>query len=705
MDNILYYLCLPLGYLMKWCWMLVGNYGLAIILFTLAIKIVLLPISVWIHKNSIRMVKMQPQINFLKAKHYGNTDAIADEQAKLFKSEHYHPMLSLVPLALQLILLMGVVNIIYHPMGYLFGYSQEVSTALANFIGQSTEANSFELHVIAAIQNGTINAQSVVPGISPETLSSVVTAVQSFDLRFLGFNLTVVPSQVWTELFMYISVPLIAGLSSWVLCFTQNKSNVIQHEQGKLSQYGLMIVSVGISLYLGCFVPSGIALYWVASNLFSVLQMYTLNAVINPKKFVDYDALEKSRQALADIEKLESSIKKDEHYKENKIREKKDYKRFMKIANKHLVFYSEGSGFYKYFRELIEQLLKRSNIIIHYVTNDPNDVIFEVAKEQPRIKPYYIGLKKTITLMMMLETDIIVMTTPDLDKYYIKRSYIKKDTEYIYVNHGMNSVHMSLSEGSLDAFDTIFCPGPHVKNEIRATEKVYGLPPKTLIEFGHPHLDNLVRKAQEELKDAKPNELKEILIAPSWGEDNILDSCIDILIEKLYRPEYHITVRPHPEYVKRYGARMQQIVERYADRDEKHLSFELDFSVNKSIYSSDLLISDWSGVANEFCFCTNKPALFVNTEMKVVNPNWQKIGMTPSEVFLRDEIGISINKEDLNKVDEVVEKLLNSADYYRDVIKERYDSLIYNHNHAAEVGAKYILSSLAAKQKVAKEEK
>ena len=269
----------------------------------------------------------------------------------------------------------------------------------------------------------------------------------------------------------------------------------------------------------------------------------------------------------------------------------------------------------------------------------------------------------------------------------------------------MNSVHMSLSEGSLDAFDTIFCPGPHVKNEIRATEKVYGLPEKTLIEFGHPHLDNLVRKAQEELKDAKPNELKEILIAPSWGEDNILDSCIDILIEKLYRPEYHITVRPHPEYVKRYGARMQQIVERYADRDEKHLSFELDFSVNKSIYSSDLLISDWSGVANEFCFCTNKPALFVNTEMKVVNPNWQKIGMTPSEVFLRDEIGISINKEDLNKVDEVVEKLLNSADYYRDVIKERYDSLIYNHNHAAEVGAKYILSSLAAKQKVAKEEK
>lgn len=702
MDSILYYICLPLGYLMKWCWMLVGNYGLAIILFTLAIKIVLLPISIWIHKNSILMVKMQPQINFLKAKHYGNTDAIADEQSKLFKSENYHPMLSLVPLVLQLVLLMGVVNIIYHPMGYLFGFSNDISISLANFIGQSTEANSFELHVIAAIQNGTINAQSVIPGISADTLTAVIEKVGSFDLRFLGYNLTLVPTQVWSSMPMYIAVPLAAGFSSWVLCFTQNLANVIQHEQNKLSQYGLMAVSVGISLYLGCFVPAGIALYWVASNLFSVAQMYTLNAVINPKKYVDYEALEESRKALADIEKLDVAAKKDENYRENKTRERRDYKKFMKIANKHLVFYSEGSGFYKYFKELIEQLLKRSTVTVHYVTNDPNDVIFEVAKNEPRIKPYYIGLKKTITLMMMLETDILVMTTPDLDKYYIKRSYIKKDIEYIYVNHGMNSVHMSLSEGSLDAFDTIFCPGPHVYNEIRATEKVYALPEKTLVEFGHPHLDNLIRKAKEELKDAKPNELKEILIAPSWGDDNILDSCIDTLIEKLYCPKYHITVRPHPEYVKRYSAKMQQIVDRYSDRDEKNLSFELDFSVNKSIYSSDLLISDWSGVASEFCFATNKPALFINTEMKVVNPNWQKIDMIPSEIFLRDEIGISLNKEDLDKVGETVEKLLNSAEHYEKVISDRYNYLIYNHNHAAAVGAKYILSSLSEKQKNAK---
>ena len=92
MDQVLYYVCIPLGALMKWCWQLIGNYGWAIVLFTLATKLVLLPFSVWIHKNSIQMVKIQPAVNFLKANHYGDMDTFADEQAKLFKKEALVPI-------------------------------------------------------------------------------------------------------------------------------------------------------------------------------------------------------------------------------------------------------------------------------------------------------------------------------------------------------------------------------------------------------------------------------------------------------------------------------------------------------------------------------------------------------------------------------------------------------------------------------------
>ena len=695
MDTVLYYVCVPLGILMKWCWQLVGNYGIAIILFTLATKIVLLPFSIWIHKNSINMVKIQPAVNFLKAKYYGDMDTFADEQAKLFKKEKYHPMLSLIPLALQIFLLLGVVQIIYHPMEYLFSIDRTTILSLAEFIGANTEDSSFQLRILEAIKAGEITAASVIPGVSADMLSSVITTVSGFETSLFGVNLSVVPAEVWG---LYTLMPVVAGLSSWLLCFTQNISNVLQHEQSKWNQYGLMALSVGISLYLGIGVPAGIAVYWIAGNLFSILQMYILNACINPKKFVDYEALEASRKELADIEALDEGKKKDPHYRENQLREKKDYKRFFSIVNKHLVIYSEKSGFYKYFEALIKELTERSNITIHYITNDPDDVIFEIAKQNTKIKPYYIGLKKMIPLMMKLEADIVVMTTPDLDKYYIKRSLMKKDVEYIYVPHDMMSVHMGFREGALDAFDTIFCTGDHVKREVRATEKVYGLPEKKLVEFGYPFADKLIEAGENERKNHIPTERKEILIAPSWQEDNLLDSCIDTLIEKLYCDEYHITVRPHPEYIKRYGAKMQAITDKYADKVGAGLSFELDFSHNKSVYSSDLLITDWSGIALEYCFATKRPAMFVNTQMKCMNPNWEKIDCIPTEISLRDRVGVSVDKDKLDTCDKIVSKLLSSSAEYEAIISETLCNHLYNIGTAGEAGADYILRSLVEKK-------
>lgn len=696
MDQIVYYICIPLGYLMKWCWWLVSNYGLAIILFTLATKVVLLPLSVWIQKNSILMVKIQPEVNYLKANMQGNLDAIADGQSKIFKKAKYHPLLAVVPLILQIVLLLGVVEIIYHPLTYLFGFSKEDILNIANFIGANTEESSFQLMIIEAIKSGQITSQTQISGISAEALANIVSGVSEFDMKFLGMNLSIVPSVV---LGWYLLVPLFAGVSSWVLCFTQNCSNVLQHEQGKLNKYGIMALSVALSLYLGFFVPSGIALYWMASNLISVAQMYLLNIAINPKKYVDYEDLENSRIALQNAKDYGKQDKSDPKYKEAKKREKQDYKAFKKIANKHIVFYSEKSGFYKYFSGIIDELLKRSNLTIHYVTNDYNDQIFEVAKTNPRIKPYYISLKKMVLLMMLVETDMFVMTTPDLNKYYLKRSFIKNDIEYVYVPHDMMSVHMGFREGALDAFDTIFCSGPHVKQEVLKTEEVYKLKPKNLVEFGYPLADDLVKKGEEAnaLRNKK-KKVKEILIAPSWQEDNLMDSCLDDIISELYSDKYHIIVRPHPEYVKRFGFQLNKIVEKYKDFDKEKLTFELDFTKNKSIYSSDLLITDWSGVGPEFAFATKRPAVFVNTKIKCLNENWEKIGLTPVEISLRNEVGKSIEKSEIKNISTIVEQLLKDESMYNKKIENVFDKFLYNHGNSSAVGAKYILNSLKEKQ-------
>ena len=104
-----------------------------------------------------------------------------------------------------------------------------------------------------------------------------------------------------------------------------------------------------------------------------------MNFLYPPAKSIDYEALEESKKDLSEIKAREAAQKKRlEPYKQ---KEKADYDRFLRGKEpKRLVFYSEGSGFYKYFEKVIDELLRRSNVVIHYITSDPNDQIFEIAK-------------------------------------------------------------------------------------------------------------------------------------------------------------------------------------------------------------------------------------------------------------------------------------------------------------------------------------
>lgn len=92
----------PLGYLMKFCYDIINNYGLAIIVFTLLTKVVLFPISLLVQKNSIKMIKIKPKLDALKYRYVDDKDALLDAQHDLFKKEKYNPFAGTIPLLLQL---------------------------------------------------------------------------------------------------------------------------------------------------------------------------------------------------------------------------------------------------------------------------------------------------------------------------------------------------------------------------------------------------------------------------------------------------------------------------------------------------------------------------------------------------------------------------------------------------------------------------
>ena len=407
-------ICAPLGWLMRLAYSLTGNYGLAVIVFTLLTKLVLLPVSLWVHANGIKMVRLEPAVNRLKVKYFGDPDKVAEEQALLYKKAHYSPFATVIPVAVQVLLLIGLVQIIYHPDVWL--RRPDLNTA------------------------------------------------------FLGFDLSATPLAAGG---VHLLLPLLAGLAALVLSLCQNKINPLQKSQGKAARLSSMAVSVGISLVLGFTVPAGVGFYWIWSNLFTILQQLLLNKLRPPEREIDWAELEESRKELSAYTRTGSDTVRS---REEKRREKADYKRFFSVGNKHLVFYSEGSGFYKYFEKIILWLLENSKLTIHYVTSDPNDQVFALAKENPRLVPYYIGPKKLITLFMKLEADVVVMTMSDLGNYQYKRSYYSKNIKYVYVFHYPLSTHMVLHTGALRHYDAILCVGDFQFEEIRQTEKLHRSP-------------------------------------------------------------------------------------------------------------------------------------------------------------------------------------------------------------------------------------
>lgn len=685
MDTIVSFLGNLLGYIMNPCYAIVRNYGIAIIIFTFFTKIILLPVSIMVHRNSIKMVKMQPEINFAKASHFGDKDQISEELLKLYKKYDYHPMLGLIPLAVQIILLMGVIDVIYKPLKHIFRISADVISAtvsrFSELSGMSAEINSIQIAVADALKKG-LYVDELTPVLGGDNISSI----QTLNMNFCGLNLAEVPVSVGGIL---ILVPFLAAFCAWLLCVVQNKVNVLQSEQGKLNKTVTMILSVGLSLYLGFFVPSGVGIYWMFSNLFAILQLFFLNVVISPKKYIDYAALEESKLALDKVARRTKANSKLFEKDPYRSKEKQDYKAFYRLYNKQIVFYSEKNGFYKYFQNIIEYILSNTELVVHYVTNDPKDSVFEMESERFRV--YYIGPRKIISFMMKMDANVVVMTTPDLEKYHIKRSLVRKDVEYIYLPHGVNSPNTSLRTGALDHYDIIFAQGPRAEKEIRAIEKLHGTKKKTIVPWGSSVIDNMIRNYNVMHEKNSVQEKKTILIAPSWQEDNIIDTCIRPMLDELLKTGYHIILRPHPQFLRYAMDEINDLKNTYGS----HPDFELqtDFSSTSTVYEADLLITDWSGIAFEYSFATLKPTLSVNTPMKIMNPEWQEIALEPIDIAIRTLIGKDIDVDKMDQINEIANELLNSPDAYRIQIQKVRGEEVYNIGHSGETGGQYIIDT------------
>ena len=348
--------------------------------------------------------------------------------------------------------------------------------------------------------------------------------------------------------------------------------------------------------------------------------------------------------------------------------------------SRKIVFYSEGSNYWTHFKGLILQTLELGNFDITYLCSDSNDPGLKLS--HPRYNSYDIGdghIRNWI--FRNINSDIVVMTMPDLETYQIKRSV--HQVHYVYIQHSLVSLHMAYGKNAFDAFDTIFCAGPHHEIELKEIEINKKIAPKNLFHHGYPRLDQLIEE-QKTAHNKKSSAEQSILFAPSWGKNGVIESGKAInLIRQVLEANYSLVLRPHPQTF-RYAANQLQEINTLFESNEL-FSFESNVSSIASLLNAKLMISDWSGAALEYAIGLGKPVIFIDIPRKINNTSFKEIPLIPFEENIRSKIGRIVNMDTKNLSKDIAECL----------IEEKSDDLlsnVYNIGSSDEKGAGYLIN-------------
>ena len=362
-----------------------------------------------------------------------------------------------------------------------------------------------------------------------------------------------------------------------------------------------------------------------------------------------------------------------------------------------IVFYAEDSSSFVHFEQIIYELTEKMECQICYVTSAKDDPI--LSNQNKRIRSFYIGLGTArITFFLELKAKILVMTMPDLETYQIKRSKVYP-VHYVYVFHSINSTHRNYRKSAFDHFDSIFCVGRHQIEEIRATESVYNLNPKNLVEHGYGLLDKLqknksVKKTTNNIKtkDGKKN----ILVAPSWGEKGLLETVGSDLVRILLDNKYHVIVRPHPMTIRKWPHIIEKIKQEFND----NLDFEMETNTNsfETLYSTYGLISDWSGIGFEYAFVCERPVLYIDVPQKTNNPYYNDITCKPLENSIRNLIGKIISPNELESIPKIIESTYENIECFKTKIQKIQKQTIFNLEQSGIRGAQEIVKILHEKK-------
>lgn len=280
----------PFGYLLDWLYTFTNSYGLALILFSLIVKLVLLPMSVKSKKSMLKMSRLSPQVKALEAKYGDDKQKYQLAVQQMYKEEGVSMgggcLWSFIPL----LILLPLYNVIREPITYMMHNSRSISEAIVAFLqasGENLGKNAYYAQLAAAGHIGDY---------MEELKSLAVTAnanLQAMNFQFLGIDLAAIPTfrfwdcEGWSEIGLFLIPVVSAGLQAVSMWISQKMNNqVATNADGEQdvdaaktanqTNATMMLMMPLMSLWIGFSMPAAISIYWIAQAVFGAVQDYFL---------------------------------------------------------------------------------------------------------------------------------------------------------------------------------------------------------------------------------------------------------------------------------------------------------------------------------------------------------------------------------------------------------------------------------------------
>lgn len=341
MSTIGYYICVPFAWLVRLFYNLTNSYGVALILFTLVIKLIMLPFQMKSKKSMMRMSRASGQMQELQKRYAKNQAKLQEEMQKLYEEEGVNPMSGCLWSLIPFPILIALYSIIRQPITHFMMLSKDV---LQTVVQSAADAGVNLTNIVMMDKaTGTPALKDGLYQLASYGQINLVKAVQEmglstpegwFDMNynFLGLDLTATPWEyvknftfTWAVIGV-ILIPILAGLSQFVFSKLTMKTQPQADAAGGASMKSMMYMMPLMSVYIAFIMPAALGVYWIAQSVFSLIQEAILNktfsAKLSEEEEARFQARQADRQRRMEEARVQEQQRKQEEQKKKTLREK-----------------------------------------------------------------------------------------------------------------------------------------------------------------------------------------------------------------------------------------------------------------------------------------------------------------------------------------------------------------------------------------------